>query len=292
MNTTNDNVIIKFELEQLTELAKDQEEVKRKLILAAAEKLATEKYNDNQKVIASKLQALLCKEIPARDGNPAIYAKVSKSYLYDVLPIQYKHEKKKQVKQDDTPENLFEEFLTRGVDICKDLSTVLNESLNSVQALRKSDDKKDQKLYKEIKSDWEDFVRHDTLIKNFEKLQKELSDIGQVDDFINFIKLIEAEVISIKKLADKRQKFSTATKILLKMVFTIRSHDYLAKTLTGNKYGGKWLSAIEKDEELQRFLGMIKCPKCNFNFEQWIEKAKQCERMGIAVPEIDDKFCK
>ena len=287
--STNDDVIIRIEMAELEAMAEEQDSRKRDLVLAAAEKLA-EKYAGDTTVVSAKLQALLSND--RRIGDRKIYGTVSKSYISDILPPEYKRAYAVPEPRDDTPLNAMEEMLARAADLAKSIGVIMQDTLTELQDLRQSGRPGDFELYEKAIASATEIMTHEFHAKMMEDLRRQLSTIGQLGDFVAFLKNMEVEVAALRRLADKRHKFSTAAKILLRMVFTFRSYDHVASTLSdARRYGGKWLSAINRDPELSRFLKSVRCPHCKFDFEKWIEKAKLAQECGIDMPPIDSTYC-
>ena len=266
---------------------------KNKIILTAAQKLA-DKYPDDLSSISSRLSKLWSIDKIDKSTKEIIqHAKMTRTYIADVLPANYKREYKKQKKETHEPADLFEEAIRRIGDICKDLSMVYTEMYDHVQDLARSEDPKDQKLLKEIKDDFNKSIKHEHHEKVLAALAKELSDIRQMKDYIIFLKEVEALTTSLKHLFDKRRKYSTAAKIVLRMIFQVKLFDDVAKKLNENKkYGAKWLGTIKTDPHLSKFIKLTQCPNCQFNFDAWIEEAESRYKIGLAAPMIDDTFCK
>ena len=293
MYRETDDAIIRTELKELRELASNAKDAKRRLILAAAYKLA-EKYKDDTSVVANKLTALIARDRVKKDkftgeilGNE--YSIVSKAYVYDILPNDYKRSySTTQAEYDQHPTNLFEECLTHMAEISKTMSTVLSDLIRDLPALRT----KEPEQYDQIKTEFEEITRHENIQNILDHLKKQLSSIRHLEDFVKILKTLDAEANSVKNLLDRRQKYSTAVKILLRMAFYYRSYDHIAKTLSGKKYGGKWLAAVQADTELTRLISKIQCPCCNFSFESWLEQARENEKRGLEMPAVSEKFCK
>ena len=290
----NDAIYLKKELEEMEELYDDNniDDEKNKIILQAAEKLA-DKYPDNLSSISSILCKFWASDIRHKETKEIIsHAKMSRNYIATVLPAEYKREYKKQKKESSDPNNLFEEAIRRIADICKDLSHVYTEMYDHVKELETSEDQKDQQILKEIKNDFEQAISHDFHQKVMDKLKKQMFGIKHLDDYIIFLKEIEAAVVSLKHLFDKRRKFSTAAKIVLRMIFQLKLYDDVAKKLNANKkYGAKWLGTIQNDPHLSKFIKLVQCPNCQFNFDRWIEEAEARHSIGLAPQMIDDTFC-
>ena len=131
----NDDVIIRIEMAELESMAEEQDSRKRDLVLAAAEKLA-EKYAGDTTVVSAKLQALLSND--RRIGDRKIYGTVSKSYISDILPAEYKRAYAVLEPRDDTPLNAMEEMLARAADLAKSIGVIMQDTLTELQDLRQS----------------------------------------------------------------------------------------------------------------------------------------------------------
>ena len=149
----------------------------------------------------------------------------------------------------------------------------------------------DPDTYDALQVAFADMCKHENIARMIETMKTQLSKIRHLAGLVDFAKMLDADAQALKNLLDKRQKYSTAVKILLRMAFFYRSFDHIAKILTERKYGGKWLSAIKTDPDLDRLLSKIQCPCCGFSFEKWLEKAKECERRGLEMPPISAEFC-
>ena len=284
-----DESLIKSELEALREMAHEQDGMKRDIILRAASKLE-EKYDSDLTVISARLQAILCRD-KTKHGKKE-YLIVSKAYIIDILPDQYKRSYAITPENDDTPVDALEEFILRAADVAKSISSLCNSTLRDIQALRRSKDEHDVETYEAIVEAAKYVISHEFHEKVMAEMKIKLSTIRHVDDLVEMVKHLQAEAATCGKLADKRHKFSTAVKILLKMVFTFRSYDHIASTLSNQRrYGGKWLSSINRDPELARFLKIIECPQCHFGFERWMEQTRTNMDAGLEPPPPDAVFC-
>ena len=291
---TNDDMILRDEIQELREIQNSNIERKRDLILTAAQKLSL-KYPDTR-VICTKLKMLLGRDHVknTESGKTKVtYAMVSPQYITDVLPPKYKHpNSRRDTNADNTPDNLFEESLLILTKIFDSQSSVTKSMLKSVQKLRHSHNQEDQQAYQDIKDDWEKIITHENLQKTFEYLQKQLSEISNLADFIRLLQEFRATAKSMQSLHDLRQKFSTAMKLNLRLLFLTHSYDHISTKLNGRKHhGGKWMSTIDHSESLQLLEKLIKCPKCGFNSERWKEKFRYNQEAGLPIPEFDS-FCR
>lgn len=84
-----DSNIIYDELVALDRAAESQHAAKRAIILAAAHKLG-KKYNDNKSIVGARLAKLIATDNRTPDGDVKVYARVSRAWMYDVLPDEYK----------------------------------------------------------------------------------------------------------------------------------------------------------------------------------------------------------
>ena len=301
-NNVNDDVLIRSEIERLDEILSKEDKYKRELILKAADKLAM-KYQDNTTVVCAKLHALICRDKTTRAPDGEIisrtHARVSKGYVNEILPKKYKRKYELQEQSlsasdddpdDDTPINSAEEALAWLFDIYKDAASVAKSHLADMQQLRRSENPQDQKLYKEMVSDFEDIISHKNLEKTFKLLQKQISEIRDLTQFVEMLKNLKTSVKANKNLLDGRQKFSTAMKMHLQILFVTESYDHIASTLTGKPHGAKWLSQIDRDKSISKLNEIIKCPKCGLNANKWIEKAKENQKRCMDLPDFDS-FC-
>ena len=292
--SASDAVYLKKELDEMDDLYESHnfENEKSKVILRAAEMLK-EKYPDSQNIISSILCKFWATDLKDKKTKTIIkHAKMSRSYLLEILPPQYKREYKKKEKKSNEPANLFEEAIRRTADICKDLAQVYNEMYSQVKEMQDSEDAQDHEILTEIQNDFADSISHEYHMKVAEELKKQMSEIGHLDDYIIFLKETEAAVISLKHLFDKRRKFSTAAKIILRMIFQFKLFDDVAKKLNSNKkYGAKWLGTIKNDPHLSKFIKLTQCPNCQFDFDRWIEDAEARHQMGLEPQLIDSSFC-
>ena len=285
-SSVNDSVLIRSELQELADIESSVIGRKKDIILQAADKLAM-KYVDNPTVVSTKLKAILSKDITVMENGKAktTYARISPQYIMDVLPAKYKQaNSRRDEKKDDTPTNLFEEALTLMAECLDVASATTKNMLKTVQKIRTDD----PKLYNEIKSDFETLACSEGVAELRRSLAKEVSHLRNITDFVEFQKHILATLKSLQSLQDPRQKFSTAAKLNLKILFITDSYDHLAAQLTGNKYGGKWLSMIDRDKILDRFQKLIECPNCLFDGSRWIEAAKHSQQEGLDIPAYSD----
>ena len=285
-SSVNDSVLIRSELQELADIESSVIGRKKDIILQAADKLAM-KYVENPSIVSTKLKAILSKDITVMENGKAktTYARISPQYIMDVLPAKYKQaNSRRDEKKDDTPTNLFEEALTLMAECLDVASATTKNMLKTVQKIRTDD----PKLYNEIKSDFGTLATEAGVAQIKLYLEKELSEIRNIKQFVNLLKNILTTARSLQSLQDPRQKFSAAAKLNLRILFVTDSYDHLAAKLTGNKYGGKWLSMIDRDPRLKSLAELIKCPACLFDGARWIEKAKHCQDEGLEIPAYKD----
>ena len=285
-SNVNDSVLIRSELEELAEIESQVLGRKKDIIMAAADKLAM-KYADNPSVVCTKLKSILSKDITIlENGKPkSTYTRISPQYIMDILPAKYKQaNSRRDEKKDDTPMNLFEEMLDQMCD-CLDVASATTKNMSkAVKKLRETD----KAEYDSIKVQIQEICTKEGVAKIRRYLNKQLSEIRNMSQFIDFIKDMQATYRSLQTMQDPRQKFITVAKLNLKLMFIGDSYDHLAAQLTGNKYGGKWMSMIDRDEVLKKFQKLVSCPNCNFDASRWYEKAHQNQMEGLDIPSYED----
>ena len=296
----NDDVLIRSEIEKIDDLINAQEKTKRELIISAADKLAM-KYQDDQTVICAKLQGILCRDKITKNADgeiiSSVYARASKQYVREILPEKYKRTYKTRndsastgPENDDTPANEIEEALAWMAEIYENAASVAKSNLADLQELRNSDSSDDHLLYKEMSDTFREIISHANMVKTFKFMQKQIAEIRDMKEFVLFLKDLNTSVKSTKNLNDKRQKFSTAMKMHLQIMFVTESYDHVASKLTGKPHGAKWLSKIDRDGAIKKLNEILKCPNCGLNANKWIEKAKENQNACIDLPDFKD-FC-
>jgi len=262
----NDAVIIRDETKELKDVTILHDEKKRDLIIRAAGKLA-EKYEDKS-VICSRLQ----KEW--RDIN------ISQTYIKQTLPDEYKRDyTKKEIKTEDVTEA--QEYLKELEDIHLAQAKLLHEYRRVAESRPELDDQISQILadVKQMKRDIGDAV---------DEVKLQMDDSVHYLQISEWLKSIQTECHAINTLVDCRQHFTTAWKFSLKLIFNFKSHNHVATLLANSKKNSaKWLSDIHKDEETAHLFRTVgKCPRCDWDWTLWWEKAKYALANGRKMPLI------
>ena len=286
-----DAVICSDELNQMADLDATLISKKKEIILAAAQKLQ-DKYADDTSIICAKVQKLFARDRVA--GSRTVYASVSRRYVASVLPANFKRSyntgdtgtRTDDIEdEDDTPANLTEELMQLFADLFGSTAGLARDTLDQLQELRRSDSAEDQAAYTKAMGDIQHILTHKGLAALLKSTQKQMCTIAQLSDALDFLKQMQIDVAAVKKMYDRRVKFPTATKLLLRMIFVHHSFaEVAAKLSLPKKYGAKWLAAINKDENLRRFSELTSCPSCGLQFERYIEAAYQAQQKGLPDP--------
>ena len=267
---THDSVIIQHITSELKDITTYHAERKSTLIVDAA-KLLADKYEDKS-VICSKLQ----KEWSKLD--------ISKSYISLQLPAEYKRSYSKPELPNETE---LSQYLTRLEDILLAHAKIYRE----FRRMALADDDVASAMKEEIMH-----VHYSHGIKEraayidsvMRDINSQMSNAGQFSELLEVIKILQSECHAINSLTDPREKYSTAWKLTLKLVFIFRSYGGVASMLSeSKKHAAKWLSTVDHDPELSKIINnTAKCPSCGWNFATWLEKAKYAEKHMLRIPKI------
>ena len=310
--STSDSVIIQDELDELDREAAAGESRKRDLVLAAAEKLAP-KYADEPTKVGRRLLALIARDrrIVLDDGTErTVFARVSRGWLYAVLPPKYTREYDPDVDDDkdedgeypdeeeeqDEAGRQFQDYLDAGAQALEHAAAAMQEHAAQYDEMRRGG-RAERAAAAELSAEYARTARMsaDKLADHLAADAREaLAGLQCMTDAPSaYVRRTEADWAACRKLADRRIKFSTATRLLLRMIFQFRHYgDVAGKINHAKRYGAKWLSNIDRDETLAQFVDLVSCPNCQFDFELWMERAKERATRGLEIPPIDDKFCR
>ena len=262
----NDAVLILNETKELKDLANLNDEKKSDIILRAARKLE-DKYDDHS-VIAAKLKRAW------KDIN------ISPTYIRAILPEQYHRPYTTPADRQKIKPTDMEKF-------CMDIKSLLNNA---------------SKLWGQFATRLHDDYVHgraETIIYDQNAMRQDAETaseelIGQIEKIIDtkslngLTKELNHDYNAIRSLLDERQKFSVSWKLTIKLLLLWRSFDGVAKLLVNSKkHGAKWLSKIDHDPELEDFFRHAgHCPKCNWDWTRYMEKAHIAQKHLRKVPKL------
>ena len=298
---TADDVIIREEVDALDDLAAEQDGRKRDIILRAADKLG-EKYADNPSIVGQRLKNIIARDrlIKLPDGTERqVFARVSPAYVYMIIPARYKVEYEAVDPEEESAkrEGLtpLERFLDDAGALCLQLGPMLDAHAAQLEDMRTSKNKEDQEAFAAAAAEFDSlnklgaakFAAH-----THEIVRLDLSGPAELTGAMTqSLARAEADAAALRKLSDRRIKFSTATRIILRLIFLFRHYgDVAGKINHSKKHGAKWLASIDKDESLAQFTSLTACPNCRFDFDVWMEKARERQERGLDAPPVDSKF--
>lgn len=234
---------------------------KKDIITAAAIKLEkSEKYKTHE--IANRIVKL--------------FTDWKKSTIYNVLDSKYTREYKTEPQNKQDKMSLFEEVFVHLIDSCDNLKKFATAVIKRANESEQSRIALEATLTESIHN-----MHDDDLI---ESLKLELSKIRQLTDLVEFIKFISFESQLLSDKTDSRQKIDMALKIGLKLKLVQHLPRELATKL---KISPKWLSQIDNDNSVIELLDKIPhCPKCDFDFSDYINKCKLAESKNLPIPQI------
>ena len=268
-NELSDEDILADEVQEMKGVDIKKEEI----INRAAEKLEKSgKYDNDLTDICARIQKL--------------WPKISKSHITETLDGKYVRAYEK--KEPNTPEGLFEEILFVMEDLHNDLAKI---SADIVKKCREDPD-----VRKKVEQSLVDSIHkmHTNLDEFINDFRNKLSNVGQLKDFLEFLKSEQTDIDYIKTLTDYREKLDIWFKVRLRMMFT---EQHLAELGKDIHYSSKWMSAIKKDEnialidkqtEYTSIEGIINklrmCPACGHDMAEWFIKAVIADEKGRPVP--------
>jgi len=233
---------------------------KSEIIQAAASKLENSQKHKTQE-IANKILNL--------------FPDWKKSTIYDSLDSKYKREYTTETTNEHKT-TLFEEVFLHLIDSSNNLKKFANAVIkraNESEAFR-------NELETILTESIHNFHVDDTL----NSLKQELSKIRQLTDLVEFVKSIAFESQLLADKTDSRQKIDMALKIGLKLKLIQHLPRELATKL---KISPKWIAQIDNDTKVLDFLESVPCcPKCEFNFTDYINQCKIAEQKGLPTPQI------
>lgn len=199
-----------------------------------------------------------------------------RSTIYDSLESDYKREY-----ESDTPDphtmTLLEEIFQHYIDTCdnvKKFSKAVIKRINESEQMKS--------ILETILVD----SIHRMHEQNFiETINKELSSIRHLKDFVEFMKKMAFDSQLMADKTDSRQKIDMGLKLGLKLKLTQQLPSDLAKKL---KISPKWASQIDNDSSVMEFIEKVQhCPKCNFNFSEYINTCNLAHQKGLPLPDIE-----
>ena len=305
--STADDVIIRDELAALDDMAGRDDRFKRDIIRAAAEKLGA-KYAAQPTIVAQRLRQLIAQDRMVHLPNGTVrqvYARVSKAYLYMAIQPEYRSEQSAawrggpddpDAPDDAGPASDLERFLNAATGMMVSMAPALEAHMEQLDSMKRGNDAADRAAYDEVVADFDKLNRmggKELADYLHEIASDELGSMGLSGTILKWTERLECDAAAIKKLSDRRVKFSTATRLLLRMIFMFRHYGDIAGKLNHTKkHGAKWLASIDKDEMLARFVDLTSCPHCHFDFELWMEQARERQARGLDTPAVSQRFCR
>ena len=239
-------------------------ESKDTIIKGAAVKLEESgKYDDELYKISSSVQKL--------------FPGFSSSTISLALDDKYKRTyTNKNTDNEDTPTTKLEEFLF----IMDDTLALYQKSIKSMCNRIKNDPVLKKEIEKVFVSSIHKF--HKDLDSFMKDLKTELFDIEDIDSMINYAKRLQIDIRILAKNTDWRSLLDPAIKFGLKLQFTqAHTHDI------GKKMGISGKSLFKKVESIEftNFLDKLTlCPQCDFDYSDYINRAKIAYDEGIDIP--------
>lgn len=257
-----DEQICSVEIELYNSLYQKKDEI----VKSAATKL---ELSNNYEGELYKISSVITKLFPA----------FSSSTISIALEDKYKRAyTKPDEDDDDTPLTQFEEFLF----ILEDNINSLNKSIKSI--LRRA--RKDPELRNELEKTFETSIHsfHENLDTFMQDLRTELFEIEDIAGLINYNKKLGIDIKVLEQETDWRILLDAAIKFGLKQQFATHHFKELGKKM---KISGKWLSKLEHDENFAAFQDKLsKCPKCDFDYTDYINRQKLAQETGIEIDAI------
>ena len=262
---TSDEIICQAEVDLYKKSIKN----KSQIILAAAVKLEkSEKYEKHQ--IANRIVIL--------------FPDWSRSTIYAALDDSYKREYNTDDDNDDDAETaehvttLLEEIFLHVIDTSENLKkfakTIIKRSTESPELGKELSDTLDEAIH----------TMHNECY--LDTLKDEMSKIGQLAEFAEFVKKLAFDSQLLADKIDSRQKIDMAMKLGLKLRLIQHLPRNLAKKL---KMSPKWISQIDNDPKILDFINTIPhCPVCTFNFTDYINACELAEKKQIPKPDPHD----
>lgn len=254
----SDEKICEDEIQQYKNSMKNKSEI----IISAASKL--EKSNKHKITeIANRLVKL--------------FPDWKKSTIYNALDAKYKREYEKELADDPHKMTLLEEIFVHMIDSSENIKKFAKAVIKRANESEEMNKELELALTESIHN-----LHSDDLINS---LKDELSKIRQLTDLVEFIKTIAFETQLLADKTDSRTKIDMGLKLGLKLKLTQHLPRELAKKL---KISPKWLSQIDNDSTVLNFIDKIPCcPKCTFNFADYINECKIAEQKGLPTPVIN-----
>jgi len=209
-----------------------------------------------------------------------LFPAFSSSTISIALEDKYKRAYTKPEDDDDenTPLTQFEEFLF----ILEDNINSLNKSIKSI--LRRA--RKDPELKDELEKTFATSIHsfHNNLDSFMAELKSQLFEIEDITSLINYNKKLGIDIKVLEQETDWRILLDAAIKFGLKQQFATHHFKELGKKM---KISGKWLSKLEHDSNFAAFQDKLsKCPKCDFDYTDYINRQKLAQDTGIEIDEV------
>jgi len=253
-----DEDICQVEIEQYNNSMSNKTEI----ILSAATKLEkSEKYKKPD--IANRIVKL--------------FPEWKRSTIYNALDETFKREYNDSSDDDAQHQTtLLEEIFYHLIDTSENLKkiakTIIKRSTESVELAKTLDEELTQAIHSLHDDDY------------FNEIKSELSNIRQIQNLVEFAKKMAFDTQLIADKIDSRQKIDMAMKLGLKLKLTLSLPRTLAKKLA---ISPKWISQIDNDSTILNFIENVPCcPKCLFNFRDYINECDAAEKAGLPKPEI------
>ena len=235
------------------------------------------KYDDDISVICSRLKKVF--------GG-----KISNSFINQELPQKYKRSIRKLDDDDDTPLDIYEEIIFQLEDQAETL-------YNLAKDLRQKSKNKETK--QAMKESLDDLVHdfHANPLNYMKALNIKFSTDGDLKKLLKVIKLLSAEMETIKEMTDYRVRMDIYLQIHCKILLLQGwTYNGLAKKI---HYSKKWISTIDKKiaipkgsskeevfSEVFKFLHQVRrCPnsKCGLDYTKFMISLQKRFDLGLPL---------
>ena len=280
--TDKDRAIINDDLIALRSLYGKDGQKKADLIVRCAEALAKQRYSADPSKVCGALVRILCRDRRLGDDRDdgIEYAICSKTYVYDLLPDDYKRDYTAAPEAADCVGNV-EQWLAAVANGCESTAKAADKMLRDYRKERAKDTASQK--YRDMIKDGETAIG-----ETAEHLQHHVSTIEGMGaaDLVGWVSGLVAEAEALQKQKDGRVKLDTLSKLNVGMMTAIRPLSEVAARLkaAGVPVSEKWLAAMRDDPDLAKFRSLVHCPSCGMDTAAWMEKARAAVDNGVDVP--------
>ena len=243
------------------------------IIKAAAGKLEKSgKYDED----LTKISAAIVRIFPGFSSSTISIALDEK---YKRAYNQKEEQEPKEPKEQQTPKTKFEEFVFILQDNFKTFDKLTKTIIKRAQA--------DPDLQQEIEETFTQTIHdfHDNIEQFIQKTRMELFEIEDIDGLITYTKRMQVEIKLLDKYTDTRSLLDPSMKFGLKLQFAQDHFKTIGKKLS---LSNSWLSKHDSDLETKLWYNQLtKCPECDFNYRDFINKAKLAQDTGVEMPEYN-----